>query len=427
MIGARRFVRLSGGLLLAATLTNSVAAAQTDETTAWLHLGGYARSITGGSDLGYDVAGVDRRSAFNADVIRLKWRLEMRDVFLVSVHNRLQARFSSTSSGDGVLGFGVSVVPDRLVDLSTTIVDQEHVDIWHDLDRASLTVFLSAADVTVGRQAITWGISSLFPVADLWAQFSPFELDTEEKPGVDAVRALAYPAGNVELDFVIASGTVSSPADILPIDPAFAARETRRELSAGVRTTVELPVGDVYLAGGKFWRELIALGGVSLVADVWKFKAEAAVPWDLDAEQVRAVRFTGGVEWLGPDVLLSIEYHFNGLGSSQSDEYAALLASPEFARGETYYLGRHMAGGFGSYLATDRLTLSFGALTNLTDPSAALLPALNYDLGQSIRIGAGGLVSLGSKPVFPTGLLPRLESEFGTYGSFGYAQVAVYF
>jgi len=409
MIGARRLVRLSGGLLLAATLTNSVAAAQTDETTAWLHLGGYARSITGGSDLGYDAPGLDRRSAFNGDVVRLKWRLEMRDVFLVSVHNRLQARLTSASSGAGVLGFGVSVVPDRTVNLTTTIVDEEHVSIWHDLDRASLTLFLDVADITVGRQAITWGISGLFPVADLWAQFSPFELDTEEKPGVDAVRALTYPADNVELDFVVAD------------------RGSRRNLSGGVRATVELPVGDVYLAAGKFWRELIALGGVSLVADVWKFKAEAAVPWDMDAEQVRTVRFTGGVEWLGPDVLLSIEYHFNGLGSSQSDEYAALLASPELARGETYYLGRHMAGGFGSYLATDRLTLSFGALTNLTDPSVAFLPALNYDFRQSIRIGAGGLVSLGAKPTFPTNARPQLESEFGAYGSFGYAQLSLYF
>lgn len=409
MTGARRFIRLCGGAALAIALASRAVVAQTDKTTVWLHLGGYARSITGGSDLGYDAPGLDRRSAFNGSVVRLKWRLEVDDILLVSVHNRLQARLTSASSGAGVLGFGVSVVPDRTVDLTTTLVDEEHIDIWHDLDRASLTLFLDVADITAGRQAITWGISSLFPIADLWAQFSPFELDTEEKPGVDAVRALAYPAGNVELDFVVAD------------------RGSRRDLSGGMRATVELPAGDVYFAAGKFWRELIALGGVSLVVDVWKFRAEAAVPWDMDAEEVRSVRFTGGVEWLGPDVSLSFEYHYNGLGSTETDEYAALLASPEFARGETYYLGRHMAGGFGSYLATGRLALTFGALANLTDPSVALLPALNYDLGQAFRTGVGGLVSLGAKPTFQSTLLPQLESEFGTYGSFGYAQVSVYF
>jgi hypothetical protein len=424
MTVALRLTCLCGGAALVAALASPAAVAQTDEAVVWLHLGGYARSINGGSDLGYDAPGLDRRSAFNSDVVRLKWRLEMQDVFLVSVHNRLQARLTSTRGGSGVLGVGVSALPGRMIDLTTTIVDDDKVDIWHDFDRAAVTVFLSAADVTVGRQAITWGISGLFPVADLWAQFSPFELDTEEKPGTDALRVLAYPASNVELDFVIGSGLV---VDTLPFDVPFVIRDTTREPSLGIRATVELPIGDVYLAGGKFWRELIVMGGVSLVADVWKLKAEAAVPWDMDAEEVRTVRFTGGVEWLGPDVSLSIEYHFNGLGSTQSDEYAALLASPELARGETYYLGRHLAGGFGSYLATDRLTLSFGALTNLNDPSAAFLPALNYDFGQSIRIGAGGLVSLGAKPVFPTGLLPQLESEFGTYGSFGYAQVSVYF
>ncbi len=48
------------------------------------------------------------------------------------------------------------------------------------------------------------GISNIFPIADLWAQFSPFELDTEEKPGADAVRALHDPASGLEWDIVVA-------------------------------------------------------------------------------------------------------------------------------------------------------------------------------------------------------------------------------
>ena len=92
------------------------------------------------------------------------------------------------------MGFGVSVIPGRRWDLSSVFVDQERLRVWHDIDRLSLTWYTDFADITVGRQAITWGISNVYPVADLWAQFSPFELDTEEKPGVDAVRILSYPA-----------------------------------------------------------------------------------------------------------------------------------------------------------------------------------------------------------------------------------------
>jgi len=41
-----------------------------------------------------------------------------------------------------------------------------------------LHLYLDQFDVTLGRQAITWGVAKLFPSADLWSQFSPFELDT---------------------------------------------------------------------------------------------------------------------------------------------------------------------------------------------------------------------------------------------------------
>ncbi len=102
------------------------------------------------------------------------------------------------------MGFGVSVIPGRRWDLSSVFVDQERLRVWHDVDRLSLTWYNDVADVTVGRQAITWGISNVYPVADLWAQFSPFELDTEEKPGIDAVRVLSYPGQRLELDAVVA-------------------------------------------------------------------------------------------------------------------------------------------------------------------------------------------------------------------------------
>ncbi len=277
------------------------------------------------------------------------------------------------------------------------------------MDRLSAALYLEVADVTVGRQAITWGISTLFPVADLWAQFSPFELDTEEKPGTDAVRVLSYPARGIELDFVAAD------------------RGSARDVSAGARVTIETAVGDIYLGSGKFWRELIALGGVSFVVGAYKLRAEAAVPWELDDERWLTPRMTAGADWLGPDVFVTVEYHLNGLGSSESGDYGTLLGQPAFARGETYFLGRHYLGASGSYLATDRWTLSVAGLVNLTDPSSAIFPAVSYDMGQTIRVSVGGLVSLGATPVFSSDTLPRLESEFGTYGSFGYAQASLYF
>ena len=117
----------------------------------------------------------------------------------------------------------------------------------------------------------------MFPVADLWAQFSPFELDTEEKPGSDAVRVLSYPVRGLELDAVAA------------------ARGRAEDWSAGIRATVDLPTADVYVATGKFWNELIGLSGVTFVLDRMKLRVEAALPYDLDADDWQRVRATVGV------------------------------------------------------------------------------------------------------------------------------------
>ena len=408
MIGWRLRATLAACLL--GTAATEICAQAANDDAASLGLGGYVRSLTGFQDLGYDPVLVDRRSGFNGEVIRLKWLLDIPGQLRVSVHNRLQARYSSSSSSQpSVLGFGVSAVPARTVDLETIIVDEDHLRVWHDLDRVAVTLYLDAVDLTIGRQAISWGISNIFPIADLWAQFAPFELDMEEKPGLDAVRALLYPGDGIELDAVLAD------------------RGSTRDASGGIRATVELPFADVYGAAGKFWRELIALAGASFVIESWKVRAEVAVPWDLDADESRRVRTTVGADWIGADVILSIEYHHNGLGTNRSDQYASRLASAEFARGESYYIGRHYLGGFATYQATDRLTFSLSNLTNLQDPSVAFTPSATYDFGQNTRISAGALLSFGAAPQFSGASPPQIESEFGLYGDFVYTRISVYF
>lgn len=385
------------------------AAAQTDPPLT-LDLGGYVRSLTAVQDLGYSTPLVDSRSAFHGEVARLKWLVSVGDQIRFTTHNRLQVQVTSTGQGfgTGVVGFGVSAVPGRTVRLETTVLDEDQFRVVHDIDRLALDVYTDALDPTVGRQAISWGIANLFPVADLWTQFSPFELDTEEKRGIDAVRGLSYPIPGVELDIVIAD------------------RGTWRDLSGGARATVELPWADVYVAGGKFWRSLIALSGAAVVFDTWKLRAEVGVPWHIDSSAVQPVRATVGIDQLGADYQLSFEYHHNGLGTDNETEYVARLTSPEFQRGESYFLGRHYLGALGNYAVTDRLNLTLNILANLGDPSATVSPVGTYDMGQNTRLSAGGLIALGATPIL-TPTHQRLRSEFGAYGRLLYTRISVFF
>ena len=378
---------------------------------ASIDLGGYVRSLTQLYDPGYDIPTVEEReSGIHAEVVRLKWSLRLGESVLLEVHNRLQAQLSSSEAGMGKsgVGFGVSVIPGRRWELSSVFVDQERLKVWHDIDRLSLTWYTGFADITAGRQAITWGISNVYPVADLWAQFSPFELDTEEKPGVDAVRVLNYPAAGLELDAVLAD------------------RGSSRNFSAGIRASLSLPWADLYAGGGKFWREVMGLAGISAPIGSYKLRAEGALPYDLDGDNFQLPRITLGVDRLGGETMLSAEYNFNGIGATDAEGYMDVLEDPRYAQGETYFLGRHNLGGLASWTpGNDRLNLTLSALWNLQDPSAAFVPNLTYDLGQSTRLSAGALLSFGDTPVFEPE--PRLRSEFGTYGDFVFTMLSVYF
>jgi hypothetical protein len=375
-----------------------------------LELGGYLQSLTGIHDAGYELEDSESVSGFNAEVLRLKWMIRLGEGALLEIHDRVQTQVTTAPSsyGGSVAGFGVSVVPGRSLDLSSNILEKERVRVWHDVDRLSLTLYTGVGDVTIGRQAITWGVSNLFPVLDLWAQYSPFELDTEEKPGADAVRLLTYPRSGLELDFVVAD------------------KGSGEDLSAGIRATLGLSWADIHLAGGKFWNQLLASGGISAPHGIWIFRTEWVLPYDLDEEETKLPRATLGVDLIGGEIMLSGEYHFNGIGVRDVEEYEEVLEEEHLARGESYYLGRQYIGLVGSWTpGNDRLSLTASGMVNLQDGSAILTPILTYDFGQETRLSVGGMVSSGSTPLL--GDDPKVRSEYGMYGDMLFTRVAIYF
>lgn len=410
--GGRPGVR--GLLPIVATLLLLLPSGAAAQLTLWeggagsLGLGGYARTLSGVDRAALRVPGESPTRGFNAEVLRLEWDLRLGEGLILQLHDKVQLQVTSAGGGAALAGFGVSAVPDRSVDLRRDFIDRERVRAWHDVDRLALTAYTGVGDVTVGRQAITWGISSLFPVADLWSRFSPFELDTEEKPGIDAVRWLSYPGSGWELDAVLAD------------------RGSREDLSVGIRGSLSLPWTDLWVGGGKLWREAMLMGGIATPLGSWKLRGEAVFPYDLDEDGWDRARVTLGADWLSGGLLVTGEYHHNGVGASGAEGYAAVLADPRFQRGESYYLGRHYLGALVSWSpGNDRLTLSLSGLANLQDPSTAWTPVATYDLGQSTRISLGGVLTTGDAPA--GGTPPRLRSEYGTYGDLGFTRVSIYF
>ena len=377
-----------------------------------IDLSGYVQTVSG-SFRGSGV--LDQGwSGLHGAVGRVAWNGQVGERFFFEVHDRFLYQVGS-GAGAGAAGLGVTVIPGRAFDLESTLLEGEDVRLWHDLDRLSVTAYTGFADVTVGRQAITWGNAALFPVADLWGRFSPFELDTQQKPGVDAVRALAYPGEGRELDLVVADGGEGE------------------SVSAAARLTSTRSWGDVTVGGGKFWEQAILLGGVTWSRETTNLRVEGALPWNLDDDALEDPRLTLGADGLGVRWSWTVELHLNGIGTDRTQEYQALLTGEAFARGESYFIGRHYAGGMLSWSpdVENRLRLTGVLHANLDDGSTVWFPSASYDLGQSSRLVLGGLVGAGPSPA-PSGIpgmagIPRLRSEFGSYGRFGYLQLAVFF
>ena len=387
-----------------------------DEENSFL-LAGYLRSISGVQALGYGEPIFEPESALNAAVARFGWSVYFgRDVEL-QLANELSWQVQSARSfgaatggeegGGALFGLGASRGVDPTLDLQTTFVDGTGFALGHDIDRLAAKIYTDAADLTIGRQGITWGKSMVFPVIDLWTRFSPFEIDTEYKPGIDAVRALFYPSFSTEIDVVIAD------------------RGSLENLSGGVRASGTIDKLELYGAAGKFWDEIMAVAGATYVFERVKLRAEGVLPWDLDVDELRLPRVTAGVEWYAADWAVGTEYHFNGLGADDAAGYTDVFTSAEYLRGESYFLGRHYAGLFASYNKIPDVELAMSAIGNLGDPSLLVAPNARYRVAENTSLGLGAYISAGEEPLL--GPETQFRSEFGAYGNFYYVELATYY
>ncbi|MBI3795406.1 MAG: hypothetical protein HY268_00340, partial [Deltaproteobacteria bacterium] len=81
-----------------------------------------------------------------------------------------------------------------LLPLDWTIQESGSLLWRHELDRLNVHFSFAAADLVIGRQAISWGVGRIWTPSDLFVAFSPVAIDREYKAGVDAV-SLKLPLG----------------------------------------------------------------------------------------------------------------------------------------------------------------------------------------------------------------------------------------
>ena len=306
--------------------------------------------------------------------------------------------------------------PNQKVDL-THDWNRDHR--WSDrlrIDRLALKGRFTNFDWSLGRQAIGFGRIVIFSPLDVVAPFAPDALDSDNRPGVDALRVVHYFGLGGQIGATVVFGTQPENNSYLL---------TLSDNRSGIDL---LGIGGILRD-----RELIGLGlagnlgplGVKIEAGHYNGKNFGLPGGDLHEEfTIGALelwyRFPSGM------VLLS-QYLYNGAGASSPIDYAAAATSATFQEGLSFLLGQQYLLLGPSWELHPLATLSGLLIWNIDDNSALIRPQIKFSLGNNLSLDLFYSFNSGKKPqtVAPSIFIP--QSEFGSAADSGGLLLRWYF
>ncbi len=304
---------------------------------------------------------------------------------------------------------------------------------WFDRFNSKFT--LSWADITIGRQAITFGKAYFWNPLDVFLPFDPRQFDRDYKAGVDAAR-LDIGLGDFSgINLVGALGReIDSSGTFISDDRTLDA--SWYGSAALTRIFCNKWNWDWAVQGGKIYGGYQLGGGAVGEIGPVQLRGEAAyfirdgrrelpspLSGDLVEDHLSAVfglghRFENSLNLEG-------EYLYNGAGEGDSDNFDAALA--RFASGNSLHLSRHLMGIMASYEIYPILNGQLAWLFSYDDTSSQIQPGLTWSVADEVDILAGASINIGEHPRGNSAVTPEIKSEFGTFPDVYYLELKVYF
>lgn len=353
---------------------------------------------------------VHPESPAGAGSFRLRFDLSanLTEYFTAAVAYEHRARAASAGGGGSSTLPLVAPAPWRLTQGDWVIVDDSPGYLHqHEIDRAYVALHLPFLELTAGRQAIGLGRGVLFSAVDIFAPFSPTEVDREWRRGVDAVHAeLRIPeVSELSADVIVALGDFS--ADRLQ---TFVALGRLRVLLGDVDASVML--------GRRGEDNMVGVTASATIGDAEVHAEGALFGTDgrgidggfLGTDRVVAKALLGGSTMfdVGTGLRLVLEYHYSGFGVENIGDDPSILLDPffqaRFLRGDSQLLGRHALALALSYDLFDDLSLSISYLQSPVDGSGVVAPTLSWNHSDNVSVVLNVTVPWGTWPEggFPT-------------------------
>ncbi len=344
-----------------------------------------------------------------------------------------------TSGAVAGLGFagpgGGSAFRYRLWDGRWRWGEQGDVSAALGLDRLALKLSLPWFDLTVGRQAISFGKTYFWNPLDVFLGFDPRQFDRDYKAGVDAVR-VDVPFGEAAGLTLVGVPGRSPSRDGLTLLPVPGRRTEVAEAGADwygsallARLYANLWAWDVTLQGGKVYGGYQVAGGLAGELGPLEVRAEggyflaAGDPVELYPAPSHGFAVAGLGHTFDCSLSLQAEYLFHGAGDS-ADRLRGLM---RVADGNALHVGAHLLGLLVSYDLHPLVKGSLAWLFSASDLSSLVQPGVVISVADEAELLAGALLCFGARPTGPSALQPGLQSEFGTYPNFYYLEFKYYF
>lgn len=214
------------------------------------------------------------------------------------------------------------------------LLDEEGSDtattIEYELDRLLYRHRYDHATFSIGRQALDWGSGRFWQPLNVFGAFAPTDLDTDYKPGIDALTVDAYPS-----EFSLLTGVyVPAPEDEPEIDNSGALHYRSQ---VGELSELSLLAGSVIgnrVFGGAFES---AWGGMGLRLE--------GVHYTLNENDEQAVFWIAGIDYQFEDgTLIAAEWYDNSRGATKQTELQEMADDPLVLYGLQPHLSRQVLG-----------------------------------------------------------------------------------
>ena len=373
--------------------------------SAELNFTGYLKSFAILQDTP-DLPGSWEQAAESQNSVRLMWDAFHNNIAL-QLHYEVSPGLVSRRTGLDNGTFAGAGNSWRVSDLTPNLDAGKRHDVFQNLDRLNLQLALPGGDLTIGRQAITFGASRIISPTDIFLPFDVRIFNQEYRVGVDAVR-FQRPLGELgELDVGYIAG-----------DDAHS--ETS---SAYVQARINAGGNDMFMILARFANQTLAGVGVQRALGELGFWAEAA---RVSGDQNYWRGSLGLDNAFGENVFGQVEYHYNGAGASSPRDYAALFRTPAYQSGGLFLLGEHYLMPSLAITASALTSVSLAGFINLSDGSAFLSVALQRSLSDNLYADLGMYLFEGDG-FDHASPMPGPGSEYGASPALLYASLRYYF